>query len=640
MLRRIGKNAPHGIKMKKKTSIVTVLLTVLILLLGACTPAQNPTQSASQPDTASPEETATNEPEATPDTRTEAEKLADFYGDGYNTNTLIGIDQFGRTFEAGGEDRKGKQVGIFYWPWFGEKSTTGVYNNTEILKMKNGLKLLTSLDDVDPDISPAYQDHYWGEPLFGYYHSQDKWVIRRHLRMLGLAGVDYICFDATNGIAFSSVAKTVLSCIDELQKEGFNPPRLTFYTHYKSMQVVKRLYKDVYSANYCPNGWYTYEGKPMIIAYDNPEDDIKATGGPYKPAKYNDEIANFFTFVRPEWPNEYRMYNDSIAWVEWKYPIPYHSKFSAMTVSPSAHVGCPYSYSLTGRTTNWGRGWDPQSGKNISENVEKGTFFQLNWDRALDRDPDMIFVGGWNEWTMTKQEWGGEYVFVDNVNMEYSRDIEPMKGGYNDAFYMQMTDNIRKYKKTEVPSGKFDYVTPGADFDWNGVKAVFRKFEAANEARDEDGKPETVHYVTAAARNNAKEIRVVTDKDNIYFMIKCENAVTAREEKTWMNLFIGTGELSLKGWEGYEYVINRSSQGSVDKLSEGMKTTACGQAEVTVKDNVMLITVARSVLGLEANNNSFYFKLADNVENSEDIMDYYVTGCSLPIGRMSFRYVG
>jgi len=123
-------------------------------------------------------------------------------------------------------------------------------------------------------------------------------------------------------------------------------------------------------------------------------------------------------------------------------------------------------------------------------------------------------------------------------------------------------------------------------------------------------------------------------------MIKCENAITAREEKTWMNLFIGTGELSLKGWEGYEYVINRSSQGSVDKLDESMKTTSCGQAEVTVKDNIMLITVARSVLGLEANNNSFYFKLADNVENSEDIMDYYVTGCSLPIGRMSFRYVG
>lgn len=626
-------------RMKRKISFLTVLL-IIFVLLGACSPAQTPTGSASQPDVTASDETAPNEPTATPDTRTEAEKLADFYGGGYNTNTLIGIDQFGRTFETGGEDRKGKQVGIFYWPWFSEKSTTGVYNNTEILKMENGLKLLTSLKDVNPDISPAYQDHYWDEPLFGYYHSQDKWVIRRHLRMLGLAGVDYICFDATNGIAFSAVAKTVLSCIDELQKEGFNPPRLTFYTHYKSMQVVKRLYKDVYSANYCPNGWYTYDGKPMIIAYTEPKDDIKATGGPYNPSKYNDEIANFFTFVRPEWPNEYRMYKDSIAWVEWKYPIPYHGKFSAMTVSPSAHVGCPYSYSLTGHTTNWGRGWDPQSGQNISENVEKGTFFQLNWDRALDRDPDMIFVGGWNEWTMTKQEWGGEYAFVDNVNLEYSRDIEPMKGGCNDAFYMQMTDNIRKYKKTEVPAGKFDSVTPGADFDWNGVKAVFRKYEAVNEARDEDGKPETVHYITAAARNNAKEIRAVTDKDNIYFMIKCENAITAREEKTWMNLFIGTGELSLKGWEGYEYVINRSSQGSVDRLDESMKTTSCGQAEVTVKDNVMLITVARRVLGLEANNNSFYFKLADNVENSEDIMDYYVTGCSLPIGRMSFRYVG
>ena len=61
--------------MKRKISFLTVLL-IIFVLLGACTPAQTPTESASQPDVTAADETATNEPTATPDTRTEAEKLA------------------------------------------------------------------------------------------------------------------------------------------------------------------------------------------------------------------------------------------------------------------------------------------------------------------------------------------------------------------------------------------------------------------------------------------------------------------------------------------------------------------------------------------------------------------------------------
>ena len=32
------------------------------------------------------------------------------------------------------------------------------------------------------------------------------------------------------------------------------------------------------------------------------------------------------------------------------------------------------------------------------------------------------------------------------------------------------------------------------------------------------------------------------------------------------------------------------------------------------------------------------FKVSDNVTNYDDIMDYYVTGDSAPIGRLSFSY--
>lgn len=587
---------------------LAVLMCIIALLLAACTPGATgvTTPSAGTESTQDPQE---------------GKKDAYAENGGMNVNYLCGIDMFGRSFGPVSGMDENKKVGMFYFIWHGESGKTTFDNTKQLAEDPD------TFWDMTKNVGAF---HYWGEPLFGYYLSWDKWVIARHIEMLTSAGVDYLIFDTTNSVTYKQAYTAVFKVLQDYKEAGWNVPKVVFYTNSYSVGTMRNLYEQLYSKGLYKELWYCPNGeKPMIIG--NPDD---------KDYNGDKSFLDFFDVRLSQWPDA--AYNpDGIPWMEWTYPQPVHNGF--MNVAVAQHPQLPFSASITDRSRNWGRGYNFETKENVEADSRKGTNFQSQWDTVLaNKDKvDNVFVTGWNEWIAIKLDLGdGKPWFVDCATEEFSRDIEPMKGGCNDAFYMQMTDNIRKYKKTEVPAGKFDSVTPGADFDWNGVKAVFRKYEAVNEARDEDGKPETVHYVTAAARNNAKEIRAVTDKDNIYFMIKCENAITAREEKTWMNLFIGTGELSLKGWEGYEYVINRSSQGSVDRLDESMKTTSCGQAEVTVKDNIMLITVARSVLGLEANNNSFYFKLADNVENSEDIMDYYITGCSLPIGRMSFRYVG
>ncbi len=598
----------------------------------------SPTDKITVPPTQAPTEIPTKTPSS-------QEVLAEFYQNGYNTNTLIGIDMFGRTFDIRFGTRENKQVGIFYWPWFTEGGEEKIYDNTKILAMENGLNILTSPDLPDKKASPANAVHWWGEPLFGYYSSKDKWVARRHLRMLELAGVDYICLDCTNAVPFTGEINMLLECIDELQKEGFNPPRLTVYTHYMSINTLRTIYNSVHLRNRFPNAWYQYDGKPMVIAYDNVADDKKATGADgYNPEPLSQKILDYFTFVRPEWPNEYKTYSDSIAWCEWKYPVPLHKKFNSMTVSPAAHPGCPFSFSLTGKSTNWGRGWDPITYKNNSQDALKGTFFQKNWETVINQDPDMVYIGGWNEWTMSKFMYGGQYVLVDNVNFEYSRDIEPMKGGAQDSFYMQMITNIRKYKNksitTALQNAKFNPVTPDASFDWSKVQAVFRKTEAVDEARDNMGAAKSVYYKQDEARNNIKEIRIVTDKDNIYFHITCADTITHRKDAGWMNLFIGTGSLSQKGWEGYEFVVNRSGEGNVDSLNADFSLKTAGKAGISKNGNTMVITVPRKVLGLSQTDNNFYFKVADNIENPSDITDYYVSGCSVPMGRMSFRYVG
>ena len=59
---------------------------------------------------------------------------------------------------------------------------------------------------------------------------------------------------------------------------------------------------------------------------------------------------------------------------------------------------------------------------------------------------------------------------------------------------------------------------------------------------------------------------------------------------------------------------------------------------MTVDGNKMTISVPLSMLGLSASEFSFGFKVADNVTNYKDIMDYYVSGDSAPIGRLRYSY--
>lgn len=65
-----------------------------------------------------------------------------------------------------------------------------------------------------------------------------------------------------------------------------------------------------------------------------------------------------------------------------------------------------------------------------------------------------------------------------------------------------------------------------------------------------------------------------------------------------------------------------------------------GNADVSVSGNVMQLRVPRALLGMSAQDARLYFKVADSVEHPEDIMDYYVTGRCMRMGRFSYQYLG
>jgi hypothetical protein len=109
-----------------------------------------------------------------------------------------------------------------------------------------------------------------------------------------------------------------------------------------------------------------------------------------------------------------------------------------------------------------------------------------------------------------------------------------------------------------------------------------------------------------------------------------------------MNIFIGIGTTpTVKGWESYDFAVNRTRDGSaaaIEKLNPDFTGEALeATATYTVKGKILQISIPRAALGLDQGGD-FYFKVADGVADPAEIMDYYATGRSLPMGRLSYLY--
>lgn len=140
-------------------------------------------------------------------------------------------------------------------------------------------------------------------------------------------------------------------------------------------------------------------------------------------------------------------------------------------------------------------------------------------------------------------------------------------------------------------------------------------------------------------------MKVAYDDENVYFLIETATDITEYNgtDRNWMNVFVSTGK-SDKAFYGFDYLINATPDGngvtSVEKSTGGYNRQTVGGARYVVEGNRMQITVSRALLGLNGKKVSFNFKVADNVTKYDDIMDYYVTGDSAPIGRLAYAYGG
>jgi len=182
------------------------------------------------------------------------------------SDTWVATDGLGRvlpTHDDVGSPRQDRFVALFYFLWLGAHGTEGPYDISRILAADPG-----AINDTnDPAWGPLGDFHHWGEPYFGYYLSDDDWVIGNHAHMLADAGVDVIVFDNTNGFTYQDTYLQLLDTFAGIRALGERTPQVAFLTPFGAPRtVVVDLFENLYQPGIHPDLWFQWQGKPLILA--------------------------------------------------------------------------------------------------------------------------------------------------------------------------------------------------------------------------------------------------------------------------------------------------------------------------------------------------------------------------------------
>lgn len=560
------------------------------------------------------------------------EELRDTYSD-----TWVVTDGLGRkapTHREAGGPKANKTLAVFYYMWHEyheDASVWGPWDNTAVIKE----------NPANPQYGPQYMFHWWGEPVFGFYNNTDEYVIAKHAQMLTDAGVDAWFFDVTNAATYDYALEKIFKVLNEIKATGRKVPKIAFITNTKSASTIQHLYETIYSKEKEKELWFYWDGKPLMLG---------STEG------INPEVLHYFTF-RKTWA--WNAGQDNWTWLDTYPQRPgYHTTPDMpeqISVSAASHPNNNIGKSFHNGSQ------PPIDEYGVTPRTPEGLYFAEQWSRALKVDPPLVLATQWNEWiaqrficgidfcgTMTDHESApGETVFVDALNAEYNRDMEPNNGINKDHYYYQLVANARKYKGVRpipVASGQSSIKLNKDMAQWDIVGPEFRDDIGDVRHRDTYGYTSAVRYVNKSGRNDIELAKVTYDKSNVYFYVKTADVLTSESDENWMTLFIDIDHNTTTGWEGYDYVINRSRNGavcSVEKNTGGWSWQKVADARYEVDGAELHIRIHLSDLGLEENqdNISFDFKWADNLPSNPKIMDFIDQGDVAPNNRFNYRFI-
>lgn len=572
------------------------------------------------------------------------------------SDTWTATDALGRAlpgFDECGPRKGNRVVGMFYFV---------THNNNGA---KQGPFDVTKILAADPE-HPQWGGgtHYWGEPEAGYYIMKDEWIIRRHARQLCDAGVDLIVLDNTNDHIYEDVFRFIADVFRRMRAEGEPTPQIACLASQKSVEL---LWDKIYSRGLYADLWFRWKGKPLLLFGQH----VTGNRQQVNDVRFPKAITDFFT-IRQSWAwTTLRWYDDGHD--EWPW-VDHYPQSVGWSESPDRAEYVPVAvaeHPLSNIGRSFHDGVQPETDRyDVTPDTDKGLYFAEQWSRALEVDPEFVFVTGWNEWTvgqMTRRhedydeemrQWDffpgancgkggrkiemGESYFIDQYNQEYSRDIEPMKGGHGDNYYYQLMAAVRRYKGVAEPvaAGPEQTIDLNGGFDqWKQVESSYFDHVGDTYHRDSPGNFAAGPYVNRTGRNDIVESKVARDDRFVYFYVRTADPLTPHTDPLWMLLFIDADGDHSTGWEGYDLLVNESLH---DGRRTGVRTYGRDDwgkpatIDYRYEGNELMVAVPRKFFG--SGKLSFDFHWADGIQKLGDIDEFLLNGDQAPSRRANYHF--
>ena len=354
----------------------------------------------------------------------------------------------------------------------------------------------------------------------------------------------------------------------------------------------------------------------------------------------DDQIRRFFTFRKPQ-PDYFQGPTGPEQW-GWLEVYPQHAFYKTPGVPEEVAVGVAQN-AADGKLSVFTN--PPAHGRSFHDGKEpgpegrdaSGRNFAEQWRRALAIDPAFVFVTNWNEWIAGRFSpanmplYGtGPVTFVDEFDAEFSRDVEPMKGGHGDNYYYQMIANIRRYKGARpIPpvdsrpiqiDGRFD--------DWATVEPEYRDTIGDPVHRDHRGWGKSLHYVNTTGRNDIVAAKVSVDERDVSFYVRTHgqidqprrselDAPVHRRRPEFEDRLAGLRPGGQP--ESRRRAPRRSSsETSAAGMSGARRSRSPSESPATRWSS----SIARAVLGHAALPAAIDFKWADNIQQTGDWSDF------------------
>ena len=559
-------------------------------------------------------------------------------------DTWVGVDGLGRalpTFDDVGGPRVNKTVGLFYYVWHEHFSRTVAAREHPIVR--DSTKTIAANPDTPTFVADTY---WWSEPLLGYYNSGEAYVLAKHARLLANAGVDTVIDDTSNNLAYLEQWLMQADVYRALRESGQRAPQVAHLCWSSTdKNAMAELMAGVYDAGIARDLWFEWKGKPLLLARADkiPED-----------SPIRDRFSLRTSWA---WTNPKGWFGDGHDKWPWMAEVPASYGWHEDPTRPEQIAVTAGHHASTDKGKSFANGVQPPRDR---ERSGEGIQFAEQWAHALKVDPEFVFVTQWNEWTagafarkddngsfLGRPQKKGDLFFIDEYDAEFSRDTEPMRGGYGDNYYYQLVANIRRYKGVRPiePVIAEPIAIDGAFDDWRAVAPEFRDAVGDETRRDAWGYGWLEHYLNATGRNDIVAAKVSYDAANAYFYVRTRDAITPASGDGWMELLLNPHARYDTGWLGYDLKVSVDAHGEAslkmnrDGRDDWNRDASLAPIAYRVVGNEMELAIPLKALTIEATPATIDFKWADNCRARGDWTDFSLNGDAAPDDRFNYRAI-